>query len=242
MLCRSPKPELLQLLFQHLPALAQKASRSQQNGYHKGHVPHADGPSATANGNQDDYSGQHDQPKGHQAVSNGHCLENGNRHEANGHSDIDSSDSQSVQHTSRSPDESSRDGTQQPAVQVDGQANGVSTSTALEQATQLQDLLQDEVETYLDKRHIIDILHDFSGSHPPLASLLACLRPLQPRLYSISSSQREHPKRVQITVAVVRYKALGRDRIGVTSTFLKERMQVCLQLLQLYLLLHLSVC
>ena len=57
--------------------------------------------------------------------------------------------------------------------------------------------------------------------------MLAALRPLLPRLYSISSSQLEHPRRVQVTVAVVRYRSLSRERIGVTSTYLAERLQVC---------------
>ena len=57
--------------------------------------------------------------------------------------------------------------------------------------------------------------------------MLAALRPLLPRLYSISSSQLEHPRRVQVTVAVVRYHSLARERIGVTSTYLAERLQVC---------------
>ena len=57
--------------------------------------------------------------------------------------------------------------------------------------------------------------------------VLAALRPLLPRLYSISSSQLEHPQRVQVTVAVVRYASLNRERIGVTSTYLAERLQVC---------------
>lgn len=56
--------------------------------------------------------------------------------------------------------------------------------------------------------------------------VLAALRPLLPRLYSISSSQLEHPKHVQVTVAVVRYASLDRERIGVTSTYLAERLQV----------------
>ena len=56
--------------------------------------------------------------------------------------------------------------------------------------------------------------------------VLAALRPLLPRLYSISSSQLEHPSRVQVTVAVVRYASLDRERIGVTSTYLAERLQV----------------
>jgi sulfite reductase (NADPH) flavoprotein alpha-component len=55
--------------------------------------------------------------------------------------------------------------------------------------------------------------------------VLAALRPLLPRLYSISSSQLEHARRVQVTVAVVRYASLNRQRIGVTSTQLAERIQ-----------------
>ena len=57
--------------------------------------------------------------------------------------------------------------------------------------------------------------------------VLAAMRPLLPRLYSISSSQLEHSTHVQVTVAVVRYASLNRERIGVTSTYLAERLQVC---------------
>ena len=32
---------------------------------------------------------------------------------------------------------------------------------------------------------------------------------------------------MQVTVAVVRYQSLARERIGVTSTYLAERLQVC---------------
>lgn len=56
--------------------------------------------------------------------------------------------------------------------------------------------------------------------------VLAGLRQLQPRLYSISSAQAEAPDRVQVTVAVVRYDSLGQQRVGVTSTLLAERLQV----------------
>jgi len=56
--------------------------------------------------------------------------------------------------------------------------------------------------------------------------VLAALRPLQARLYSISSSQLEAAGRVAVTVAVVRYASLGRPRIGVTSTFAAERVRV----------------
>ncbi|MEY5024622.1 MAG: hypothetical protein RLZZ244_150 [Verrucomicrobiota bacterium] len=48
-------------------------------------------------------------------------------------------------------------------------------------------------------------------------------RSLQPRLYSISSSQRVYPEEVHLTVGVVRYEREGRMRKGVCSTFLADR-------------------
>ncbi len=52
---------------------------------------------------------------------------------------------------------------------------------------------------------------------------MALLKKLQPRLYSISSSPKAHPGQVHLTVGGVRYESLGRQRQGVCSTFLAER-------------------
>src|SRR5581483_4278018 len=49
--------------------------------------------------------------------------------------------------------------------------------------------------------------------------------PLQPRLYSISSSPLVTPGEVHLTVDVVRYEAGGRRRLGVASTLLADRLQ-----------------
>lgn len=59
-----------------------------------------------------------------------------------------------------------------------------------------------------------------------LFQVLSCLRQLQPRLYSISSSPLECASRVQVTVAEVKYKSLDKARIGVCSTMISERLQV----------------
>jgi sulfite reductase (NADPH) flavoprotein alpha-component len=45
-------------------------------------------------------------------------------------------------------------------------------------------------------------------------------------LYSIASSPRVHPTEIHLTVAVVRYEMNHRDRVGVCSTFLADRVQV----------------
>jgi sulfite reductase (NADPH) flavoprotein alpha-component len=52
-----------------------------------------------------------------------------------------------------------------------------------------------------------------------------CLEPLQPRLYSISSSPLVTPSQVHLTVDAVRYNIAGRQRLGVASTFLADRLQ-----------------
>jgi sulfite reductase (NADPH) flavoprotein alpha-component len=70
---------------------------------------------------------------------------------------------------------------------------------------------------------ILAALEKFAGVRPDPEALIEVLEPLQPRLYSISSSPRTNPGRVSLTVDAVRYAALGRDRLGVASTFLDER-------------------
>ncbi|MEO0484773.1 MAG: flavodoxin domain-containing protein [Pseudomonadota bacterium] len=57
------------------------------------------------------------------------------------------------------------------------------------------------------------------------AQVLAdALRPLQPRLYSISSSPKAHPGEVHLTVGEVRYDLNGRACKGVASTYLGDRL------------------
>ncbi|MFF2808009.1 molybdopterin-dependent oxidoreductase [Streptomyces sp. NPDC058000] len=67
---------------------------------------------------------------------------------------------------------------------------------------------------------------DVAATFPVRASAAewsAVLKPLQPRLYSISSSPLAHPGEVRLTVSVVRYtNDLGRDRTGTCSTYLAD--------------------
>lgn len=55
--------------------------------------------------------------------------------------------------------------------------------------------------------------------------LVDLLRPLTPRLYSITSSQAETETEVHITVGVVRYDIDGRPRSGGASGFLADRLE-----------------
>lgn len=55
---------------------------------------------------------------------------------------------------------------------------------------------------------------------------VSCLKQLQPRYYSISSSPIVDNNTVCVTAAVVRYKLLGQPREGVTTTYLQDRLEV----------------
>ncbi|WP_068113083.1 diflavin oxidoreductase [Tropicimonas marinistellae] len=74
-----------------------------------------------------------------------------------------------------------------------------------------------------DDAQIIDLLT--GGALALDAQQLADgLRPLQPRLYSISSSPKAHPGEVHLTIGEVRYDLHGTPRKGVASTYLGERL------------------
>jgi sulfite reductase (NADPH) flavoprotein alpha-component len=89
----------------------------------------------------------------------------------------------------------------------------------------LDQLLHDKqkLSDYLYGREMIDLVTDFPAGDLSPQAFVGCLRKLPPRLYSIASSLKQHPDEVHITVAAVRYRSHGRDRKGVGSTFLAER-------------------
>ena len=84
-------------------------------------------------------------------------------------------------------------------------------------------------DAYLSDHQILDVLLDFvsgetaSAVRPTPQALVDALRPLQPRLYSISSSPKMHPGQVHLTVGAVRYHLHDRDRTGVASCYLADR-------------------
>ncbi len=68
-------------------------------------------------------------------------------------------------------------------------------------------------------------IEKFSGVRPDPEAFIEALDPLQPRLYSISSSPKVHKGRVSLTVDTVRYDIGKRKRLGVASTFLAGRVE-----------------
>ena len=72
---------------------------------------------------------------------------------------------------------------------------------------------------------VLAALRKFPGVRPDIEAFMEALEPLQPRLYSISSSPKTVPGRLSLTVDCVRYKINRRLRLGCASTFLSERVQ-----------------
>ncbi|WP_331344600.1 bifunctional nitrate reductase/sulfite reductase flavoprotein subunit alpha [Cellvibrio sp. UBA7661] len=82
-----------------------------------------------------------------------------------------------------------------------------------------------ELQDWLYGRQLVDILQEFPV-RANAEELLAVLKRIQPRLYSIASSPKAQPNRIDLTVSAVRYTRF-RDskkiRKGVASTFLADR-------------------
>jgi len=70
---------------------------------------------------------------------------------------------------------------------------------------------------------VLAALLKFPGVRPDPEAFIESLDPLQPRVYSISSSPKCNPGRVSLTVDAVRYEVEKRTRLGVASTFLAGR-------------------
>lgn len=72
---------------------------------------------------------------------------------------------------------------------------------------------------------VMAALQKFSGVRPHPEAFVEALEPLQPRLYSISSSHNATPGKLSLTVDSVRYMIGKRKRLGLASIFLAERIQ-----------------
>lgn len=77
---------------------------------------------------------------------------------------------------------------------------------------------------YLANRQIIDVVRDFP-SELSAEQLVAALRPLTPRLYSIASSQNEVDEEVHLTIAHIDYVAHEQRHQGGASGYLCSRLE-----------------
>ena len=72
---------------------------------------------------------------------------------------------------------------------------------------------------------VLDALLEFSSARPRVGDFAAALGRMQPRLYSLASSQRKHPGEAHLTVGVLRYERNDRAYQGTGSSFLAEHLR-----------------
>ncbi|HXE54104.1 MAG TPA: sulfite reductase subunit alpha [Tepidisphaeraceae bacterium] len=90
----------------------------------------------------------------------------------------------------------------------------------------LSKLIADDGPGIPEGYELLDLLKQHPSARPPLEEFASALLPVQPRLYSISSSLRAHPDEVHLTVGIVRFlNSRGRQCKGVASTYLAERIR-----------------
>ena len=80
-----------------------------------------------------------------------------------------------------------------------------------------------ERSVFLRTHHIVDIVRRFPVAEVMPQGFASVLRPLQPRLYSLASSQAAVSDEAHLTVAPVRYNLHGAQRSGVASGLLADR-------------------
>ena len=85
-------------------------------------------------------------------------------------------------------------------------------------------LADGQAREWIAGRQLIDLIATFP-IELDAEKLRALTRPLAPRAYSIASSRREVGDEAHLLISAVRYESDGRDRKGVASNFVAERLK-----------------
>jgi sulfite reductase (NADPH) flavoprotein alpha-component len=87
-----------------------------------------------------------------------------------------------------------------------------------------EEQLKHYVNAWDDVHDVLDVLTEAAPqARFTAAEFPGLMRALQPRLYSIASSQRVHPDEAHLLVLAVTYPSRGRTRLGVASTYINDR-------------------
>lgn len=108
-----------------------------------------------------------------------------------------------------------------PLLEQAAKLSGSATLNELTAAGQEQAL-----RDYLQGRDLLDLVQDHGLKGVPAGEFAAILRKMPPRLYSISSSPKAYPDEVHLTIRKVEYEAHGRQRYGVCSTYVADRLEI----------------
>ncbi len=102
----------------------------------------------------------------------------------------------------------------------------IAQHNALAKSPELDAILADDarLKAYIYGRDFVDLVKDYPATYEP-EDVLTVLRVAPARLFSITSAQVRHPERLDLLVGALRYHAHGRDREGMVSTYLADRVE-----------------
>ncbi len=103
------------------------------------------------------------------------------------------------------------------------QAAALSANEALRQLVQPGN--EQQLKSYIAGRDLLDLIQDYGPWTISPSQLTGILRKLPARQYSIASSYLANPDEVHLTIRAVRYEAHGRQRYGVASVQVAERLE-----------------
>lgn len=84
---------------------------------------------------------------------------------------------------------------------------------------------EEKLKEYINGRDVLDLVRDFGPWGNSAQEFVSVLRKIPVRLYSIASSLAANPDEVHLTIGAVRYEANGRERKGVASTYVADRLE-----------------
>lgn len=96
----------------------------------------------------------------------------------------------------------------------------VASSTALDS---LLTQPADKLRAFLYGKQLVDILKEFPLKDGCIDALVEILKPIQPRLYSISSSPKAHPQCVHLTMGIVRHALPQGVREGICTGYIAHQ-------------------
>lgn len=97
---------------------------------------------------------------------------------------------------------------------------------ALANHTELNAIVTDseQLQNFVQNTPLVDVINLYPANLSA-EQFIALLRPITPRLYSISSAQAEVGEEVHLSVGVVRYDYNGKARAGGASSYLADRVE-----------------
>lgn len=102
-------------------------------------------------------------------------------------------------------------------------ASQLTSNDALKELTKSGN--EEALRDYVYGRDLLDLIRDYGPWTATASEFVQILRKMPPRLYSIASSCKANSDEVHLTIGAVRYNAHNRDRAGVCSAQVADRIQ-----------------